>query len=62
MDTATERLWFNADRTALVVDGDPDAKLLACAEGDPIPEGFTAPGTKQAAKAADKMVKPAGNK
>jgi hypothetical protein len=62
MAAATERLWFNSDRTALVHDGDADAAMLACAEGDEIPDGFTAPAVKQAAKAADKAIKAAENK
>jgi hypothetical protein len=37
-EIATERLWFNADRTKLVKDGDPEAASLAAAIGDEIPD------------------------
>ena len=46
-EVATERLWFDADKTKLVRDGDPEARILAAAAGDEIPDGFKAPkGTK----------------
>lgn len=42
-EVATERLWYDADKTKLVKDGSPDAKILAAAVGDEIPDGFKAP-------------------
>lgn len=62
MAAATESLWFNADKSKLVAEGDPDARSLAAAVGDEIPDGFAAPKAKQAAKAADKAVGKADNK
>lgn len=57
---ATERLFFDADKTCLVAEGHPEARTLAAAVGDDIPDGFDAPkgkaADKQAAKPADKQV------
>lgn len=38
MATAKERLFFNEARTKLVKENDPEAKILAAAVGDEIPE------------------------
>lgn len=43
MDTAKGRYYFNADRTALVHEGDPEAAFFAVGPGDDMPEGFKAP-------------------
>lgn len=40
---ASERLWYNADRSALVLDGDPEATQLAVGPGENIPDGFKVP-------------------
>jgi hypothetical protein len=62
-EIATERLWFNADRTKLVKDGDPEAASLAAAVGDEIPDlepdSAADKGViiKQAEKAANKAAK-----
>lgn len=61
MAVARERLYFNADKTKLLKEGDEDARILACAPGDEIPEvdkavvkQVDAAANKQAAKAANK--------
>lgn len=50
------RLYFTADKSQLVEEGDPRGAFLACAAGDPIPdppkEEKAAPQSKN--KAADK--------
>ena len=51
-DIAGVRLWLTAD-DSVVLDGDPGATILLCAEGDEIPEGYSAP--KAARKQADKV-------
>lgn len=38
MAIAKERLFFNEDKTKLVKENDPDAKILAAAVGDEIPD------------------------
>lgn len=43
MDTAKGRYYYNADRSALVHEGDPEAAFFAVAVGDDMPEGFKAP-------------------
>lgn len=40
---STQRLYFNADKTALVPEGDAEAAFLACGVGDEVPEGYDAP-------------------
>lgn len=40
---ATQRLYFNADKTALVPEGDASASFLACGVGDEVPEGYDVP-------------------
>lgn len=60
-DIATVKLFFDADKTKLVLEDDPEAKILAAAPGDEIPEGFKAPG-KAAAKAENKMADAPANK
>lgn len=35
---ATERLFFNADKSKVVAEGDPDAAFLYAAPGDEIPD------------------------
>lgn len=42
-EVATQRLWYDADKTKLVPDGSSEARFLAVAPGDEIPEGFKAP-------------------
>jgi hypothetical protein len=37
-DIADRRLWFTADKTELVEDGDPRAAFLAAIPGRPIPD------------------------
>lgn len=60
---ATAKLFYDAEKTKLVLENDPDAKILAAAVGDPIPEGFTTPaGMKAAAKAEDKKAAAPANK
>lgn len=55
MSGATERLFFNADKSKIVHEDDPDAAFLAAGVGDEIPEGFTAPKkAKEAEKASNK--------
>lgn len=62
-ETATVKLFFDAEKTKLVLENDPDAKILAAAVGDPIPDGFKPPaGVKAAAKAEDKQAAAAANK
>lgn len=61
MAVAKERLYFNADKTKLLKEGDEDARILACAPGDEIPEVDKA-AVKQADTAANKAVKSADNK
>lgn len=56
---ADRRLYFTADRSALVEEGDTRGAFLACAPGDPIPE---LAGEKAAPKAEDKAAEPAENK
>jgi hypothetical protein len=55
MSEATVKLFFDADKTKLVLEDDPEAKILAAAVGDEIPEGYKVPSVKQADKAANKM-------
>lgn len=43
MKQATHRLYYNADKTALVHEGDPQAAFLAVGVGDDMPEGYEAP-------------------
>jgi hypothetical protein len=57
---AKKRMFFNADRTKLVDEDDPEARFLAATPGDDIPE--VVPSAKQAPKAADKAVKATENK
>lgn len=38
MSAATERLYWDEERTVLVPEGDERGRYLACAPGDPIPE------------------------
>lgn len=60
---ATEKLFFDAAKTKLVREGDPEAAILAAAVGDEIPEGFKAPGgAKAATKAEDKKADAPANK
>lgn len=40
---AKSRLFYNADKSALVAEGDPEATTLAAAVGDEVPEGFKVP-------------------
>lgn len=40
---AKSRLYYNADKSALVNEGDPEADSLACAVGDEVPEGLKVP-------------------
>jgi hypothetical protein len=42
MPTAKQRLYRTAD-DRVVFEGDPNAAFLLAAEGDEIPEGYTAP-------------------
>lgn len=53
MDTAKGRYYYNADRTALVHEGDPEAAFFAVAVGDDMPEGFKAPKGPAPADAAE---------
>jgi hypothetical protein len=57
---ASERLYFDADRSKLVTEDDPAARFLAAAVGDDIPEGFDAP--KKTVKAENKQAPKAENK
>lgn len=41
--TAKGRYYYNADRSALVHEGDPEAAFLAVAPGDELPDGMKAP-------------------
>lgn len=60
---ATERLYWNADRTELVSEGDPDAAFLAAGVGQPVPDAPTKAKSKRGRKPADKAVKaPDGDK
>jgi hypothetical protein len=64
---ADRRLYFNADRTELVEEGDPRGAFLACASGDPIPETTkqdkpAEPETKAKDKAEDKAAPKVPNK
>lgn len=56
---ADRRLWFTADKSELVEDGDPDAAFLAATPGRPLPD---APIRKQAAPAEDKALDVAEDK
>ena len=42
--TAGRRLWYTADKSALVEEGDPRAAILAAAPGDPVPGGLDVSG------------------
>jgi hypothetical protein len=53
---ANRRLYWNADHTMLVEEGDVRGAFLACAPGDPIPE------TKAADKTEDKAAPKSQNK
>lgn len=55
-EIATERLFFNEDKTKLVTENDPEAKILAAAVGDEIP------GVAPSAKAVEKQADKAANK
>lgn len=43
MQQAKQRLYYNADKTALVPEGHADAAFLAAGVGDDMPEGLDAP-------------------
>ena len=49
------RLWLDAAGN-VVEDGDPSAATLLCGEDDEIPDGYSAPKTKQADKVEDKAI------
>ena len=57
---ADRRLYFTADKKQLVEEGDPRGAFLACAKGDPLPQGFDAPGA--AKESAPKAPPPAAPK
>lgn len=60
-EVATQKLFFDAEKTKLVLENDPEAKILAAAVGDEVPEGFKAP-AKASSKAESKMADPPDNK
>jgi hypothetical protein len=53
MAIATQRMFFNADKTKLVDENDPDAVHLAAAVGDEIPEIGDAESDVKGKKATD---------
>ena len=60
---APARLWWTADKTELVPDGDPDARTLAASHaGKPIPADAKIRGEKAQAPAPNKAQAPAANK
>jgi hypothetical protein len=61
-EIATERLFYDADKTKLVTEDDPEARILAAAAGDEIPEGFKVPSSKKVGKAEDKQADAPANK
>lgn len=62
MSVADRRLFYNADRSALVDECDPAAAFLAVTPGNEIPDGFDEPKVKQAPKPADKSTRSPANK
>lgn len=48
MQTAKHRLYFNADKSALVHEGHPDASFLAAGVGDEVPYGMGVPDAPEA--------------
>lgn len=61
MAVAKERLYRTAD-DRVVVETDPDAAFLLVNEGEEIPEGFSAPRSKQADPPANKAAAAPANK
>ncbi len=60
---APARLYWNADKTELVPEGDPDARTLAASQaGRPIPLDAKVRGEKAAAQVPNKAQAPAANK
>lgn len=59
---ADRRLYFTADRSELVEEGDVRAAFLACAPGDPIPAETQKTEEKAAEKTEDKAADKTKNK